>query len=374
MKRVVFFVFIAHLAYGQMSVKNYVGVETKYYPHTSMQKYNMATTFQNQSKYTSKYFNLYARIDALKDFKDKKRDQFLINELYVLKSYENFDISIGREILFLGALEGYNMVNFINPQNYKKDMFQTHKIGSCMASIRYYFENESDVAFYVKASQREVKYASKEYEVYPFLDKDYDEHIIYEDKNKPDFLLTYGFSLSEDEFSGDFTFGVYHGQGQTIPVLRQDIYRFYAFKSSKLFTYDNLAIGNWLFKFEGILTDEKNMQDGDFYDVGLGTEYTITNIFNSHSLGVVGEYYRSDFALNSLNNDIFIALRYSLNDADSSEFLLGFTKNMENANSGAYLKYEGRVYENIKLSSDFRYQNANDKEIVKLGLEFKYYF
>lgn len=377
MKKLIFIIFFLTLGHTEFDSKNFLGVEAKAYPDSSQKKYNLALTFQNQSKITHKYFNIYSRFDGTYDIKDKKRNEFLVNELYLLKSFENMDITLGKQIFFQGSLEGYNPTNFLNPQNYKKDMFQTHKKGSYMGTLKYFFENESNMALLVKLPQRKVKLAGKDYEFYPFGNKDYSKKIIYKDKTTPDFMASYGFSLSEDSYSGDFTFGIYDGQdAYKKPIFKDNRFTFNGFRATKFFTYDTVAIGDWLLKFEGIYTKphDKSVQKDDFYDVGLGGEYSIANIYQSHTLGIISEYYKSNAIFNSFNNEIFLAFRYSLNDKEASEFLLGFIKDTKKSDQGVYLKYEGRLFDEVKLSSDFRYSKANNNETIKLGVELRYYF
>lgn len=377
MKKLLFFLLFTSTVYAEYEMINYVGVEGKMYPNSNKERYNLGITFQNQSKYKSDLFNAYLRLDALKDFKDEKRDEFLVNELYILKSYGNFDFTLGRQIVFLGSLEAYNIVNILNPRDFRKDMFSDYRLGVDMASVKYYFEDDSNLALYLKLPDRKVHYPSSDYEVYPFGEFDYSKKIKYDKKKIAESLLTYNFSISEDEYSGDFSFGIFNGyDGYKLPILNNDTFDLHAFKSLKYLTYLTFMYDDWLIKLEAIYTNpyDNRYKIDNFYESGIGFEYSFENIYKSHTLGIVGEYFKSDSNFTSLENDIFVALRYSLSDKDSSEFLLGFLKDIKNKEGGLYLKYDGRLIDNLKISSDFRYTNADKNENVRFGVEVKYYF
>lgn len=372
MKKLFLFFICIYFSYANFETNNYVGSEFRAYPKTD--KYNLSLTYENQSEWKNDYFNLYLRLNATKDFKDKKRDELLLNELYLLKSLGNFDFTFGKQIVFLGSLEAKNIVNFLNPQNYKKDIFQTHKLGSFISSLKYYFKDNSSLGLYIKSADKKQKFPSKKYEGYPFGKFDYNKHIKI-NNGLAEALLMYSFSAEILEHSGDFAFGVYNGYDSfKMPILNSLIFDLKALRTNKIFAYSTLAINEWLLKFELMQTNPKEKGIKKFYESGIGFEYSFYDFYKSHTLGIISEYYKSNSFFTSLENDIFIALRYSLNDKDSSEFLFGFIKDIKNNDNSIYLKYDGRLFDGVKISSDVRYAKLNNKENLRFGFEIKYYF
>ncbi|RXI36944.1 hypothetical protein CRU99_13030, partial [Malaciobacter mytili] len=175
-------------------------------------------------------------------------------------------------------------------------------------------------------------------------------------------------------------YGLFYGYDNYILFKKiANKYRSFLFQSTKLFTYNTFVVDSFLFKIEGSFTkikDDKEVRLDDFYELGFGLEYTIEKIIKNHNLGLIAEYYKSNTELTNMNNDLFLALRYSLNDADSSEILGGIIKDFENNEISTYIKYEGRLTDNLKISTDLRYINSNSylNEHLRFSCELKYYF
>jgi hypothetical protein len=114
------------------------------------------------------------------------------------------------------------------------------------------------------------------------------------------------------------------------------------------------AAGDWLWKFEGAT---RSGFGGRYSSAAGGFEYTYSGItYGGHDLGVLIEYLFDDRGQRAtLNNDVFIALRWSLNDLDGTELLAGV---ITDADSGEYLavaEYSQRFGSVWRVSADLRW-------------------
>lgn len=368
--------------FAEIETKNYLGYENKTYIKNNKNKTNLnsALTFQSEIKYFFKENQIYLKLDALKDFKDKKRNFLNLTELFYSRAFENFDFNIGKKVIFLGSLEAYNIVDIFNRQNYQKDFLNTHKKGSFMINVNYFFENDSNLKLYIKNFEENIKFPNSSSPYYPFSDNNYCKKVEFSTNNEePSFMGTYS-ATYDDEIIADTTFGLFYGYDENILFKKtKNKVNPYLFQSAKFFTYDTFLINDVLYKLEASLTkviDDGIFKINNYYQIGFGGEYTFEQIYKNHNLGIILEYYKSNFVKINFNNDLFFGLRYSLNDKDSSEFLGGFAKDIESKDKIMYAKYSGRLTDSLNMSADIRYIKNSTflDEHLRIGCEIKYYF
>lgn len=383
MKKIIFLSFLSfNLCFAEVEHKSYLGYEYKSYPKSDDTKrdFNSAITFQNELKYSFDDSKIYSKVDILKDFQEKERDYFHVTELYLSQRFDKFDLYFGKKIIFLGSLEANNIVDIFNRQNYRKDFLWEHRDGAYLSGINYYLEDDSILNIYLKGFEDDVRFSSTDSIYYPFENAKYSEDLLFSNANEtPSLLATYSKSYDED-IVADISYGVFYGYDNNILYKKtNNMYQAMLFVSMKLFTYDTFVIESTLFKVEASYTkvqDDGDFKVDDFYEIGFGTEHIIQKFIKEHSLGIIAEYYKSDSIFSSFENDIFLALRYSLNDKDSSEFLLGISKDIEKNEKSAYMKYSGRLTDSLKISADAIYIHTDSflKEHLRVGCEIKYYF
>lgn len=383
MKYLLISCFILNFAFSNdLELKSYVGFEYKSYIKQSGNKkdYNKAVTFENELKYSFSDSKIYSKINILEDLDEKKRDYIDFTELYFSHSFKDFDFYLGKKIIFLGSLEASNIVDVFNRQNYQKDVLSKNKKGAILSGINYYFEDDSRFDFFIKGFEEKNKLVGKDSVYYAFVNNDYKEDLLFATKKEePSYLLNYS-KTYYDEINADISFGLFYGYDNYLLYKKtDDYYQTMLFQSLKVFTYNTFVLDSSLIKFEASYTkiqEDEDFNIKDFYELGFGGEYTFESIFKNHNLGLIAEYYKSNSVNTSLDNDLFLALRYSLNDKDSSEFLLGLVKDLENDDFSSYLKYEGRLSDAFKVSSDLRYIKNDSylQEHFRFGCEIKYFF
>ena len=115
------------------------------------------------------------------------------------------------------------------------------------------------------------------------------------------------------------------------------------------------TIGSWLWKFEGLYRDG---MEADFYAFTGGLEYTSVGIGGSSGdLGMLAEVMfdqRREEATTPFNHDVFLALRWAVNDEHSSELLFGVIHDWETHSKLFNLEASRRLGQNYKLSVQAR--------------------
>jgi hypothetical protein len=373
---------VSALCANELELKSYIGYEYKSYLKKSVDKrdYNSALTFQNELKYSFDNSRLYSKIDIIEDTDESQRDYIDLTEFYIVVPSSNFDFYFGKRVIFLGSLEAYNIVDIFNRQNYQRDSLSEYKKGVYLIGINYYFEDDSRLNVYIKSFEEDIKFLSESSPYYPFGANTYDKKLLFANGNEqPSLLLTY--AKTYDEYiTADVCYGFFYGYDDHLFSKKSgNKYQSMLFQSMKFFTYDTFVVGAALLKLEASFTkiqDDAHYDLDDFYDIGIGAEYTLERIIGNHNLGIIVEYYKADDPFTFFDNDLFFALRYSLNDKDSSEFLGGIVKDLQSDEVSAYAKYEGRLSDMFKISADIRYLKGENylDEHLRLGCEIKYYF
>ena len=137
-------------------------------------------------------------------------------------------------------------------------------------------------------------------------------------------------------------------------------------------TYNTLVAGSTLVKLEALYTDvESGVMVGDYSHLALGFEHTFEDFESGSALGFIGEYYKyetyesdkfNDLQLyETMQDDLFIGLRYVLNDEDDTSIVGGVVADMEYNEQTYYAKFETRFAESIKLECDYYYVEPSKK-------------
>jgi len=131
------------------------------------------------------------------------------------------------------------------------------------------------------------------------------------------------------------------------------------------------TLGDWLWKFESIY---RNTNVDNFWATQAGFEYTFTGAFDSAAdIGLLLEYSwdergeggdsnneESNSPGASYQNDVFMGSRLALNDAQSSELLVGFGTDLDHSASTFLIEATRRFGDNLKASLDLRLLQSSD--------------
>ncbi len=421
MKKLFFPLLMFTSLYGEVDVSGHVDLDSQFYlMHPEGKNKNSFTAKQTlELEYTHKdltlFTSLYAQeayYDFTKESEKTERTFARINELYAKYDFEEDAVKAGKSIEFWGALELRNITDGFNPRDFRNDMFANDKLGVYNVAYTHYFEN-SNLSLITKLQEEQQFMAAEPY-VYYFFPSfvSYDGTLeTQESKNRPSIYLKYSGS-TDTEYPMDYAFiyeNGYDSQRYFSTTTPQNLLvgsptrgqptRFVenAYIVNKFMTYDTLVVGSTLVKLEALYAKvDNNPVVGDYSHIGLGVEYTIENIYESHALGLLAEYYRydtyesdkfSDLQLfETMQNDLFIGARYTFNNTEDSSFVGGAIFDLEYDEQSYYLKFESRVHGNFKLSCDYYYIVPSTKLLSfptayqflgkhqKLGINIAYYF
>ncbi|MCF6173545.1 MAG: hypothetical protein L3J44_07190, partial [Campylobacteraceae bacterium] len=148
MKIILFFILFVNtlVAYEHKFELGVDGMGYSKYANEMVANGNATLSFSND------FFQTDAKLEFLYSSEYKDRRYLLLNELYISKEFDDYEVSIGKKIKYWGELEGYNVADIYNQKNYLKDPFDKNaKYGAIGADItRYFDENllELGVKFY----------------------------------------------------------------------------------------------------------------------------------------------------------------------------------------------------------------------------------
>ena len=125
---------------------------------------------------------------------------------------------------------------------------------------------------------------------------------------------------------------------------------------------------NILWKLEAL---HRSGQGTTYNAVGGGFEYTFTGIFDSNiDLGLLGEYHyddRGESAPSLFEDDIALGARFTLNDAQSSEALMGMVLDRNTGGKFFNIEASRRIGESWLLEAQGRFfsnQKTGDPAIA----------
>jgi len=435
MKTLLGMIFLASLLQAEWSTKGYVGLETQVYPTIPEGKHQSSFTLQQKLEVAYEYddfeaaLNIYAQEDSsdLKADTDaqNKRTFLRLDEIYGKYNFENDMVFAGKNIRFWGALEVNNLVDTFNTHDFRTDGLDPQKQGAWNVAFTHYFES-SEFSMIVKLHEEEEQMAAYPYAYYFFPKEivqnvpapppvnnvkivtavDYESKLYAQESlYRPTLYLSYSGS-TESDYPLDYAVVFQHGfDGQrafnadleTIDTFNYELtFSQEVYLVNKLMTYNTLVVDAVLFKFEGQLValvdenvtaatigdngDRSYLKIGDYYQFGVGAEYTLTGFFDDGDLGLIGEYYYyntfkgSDDIATDINlfqifqNDLFLGFRYTFNDSADSSIIAGAIVDMEYEEQSFSFKYETRLLDVLKLKFDYVYINPSSTEPTAYAL------
>ncbi len=416
MKKLLLPLLVFSALYGDIEVSGYADLEAEFYlKHADEKNKNSFTAKQTlELKYTHEdltlFTSLYAQ-EAYYDFtkeSDKTERTFArVNEFYAKYDFKEDALKAGKSIEFWGALELRNITDGFNPTDFRNNIFAKDKFGVYNVAYTHYFEN-SELSLVAKLQEEQQFMAVKPY-VYYFFPSfvSYNGTLKTEEsKNRPSIYLKYSGS-TDTQFPIDYAFiyeNGYDSQRYFTPDSLSNLqqgkptkFQENAYIVNKFMTFNTMVVGSTLIKLEALYAKvDNNPVVGDYSHIGVGVEHSVENIYESHTLGLIAEYYRydtydsnkaNDRALfETMQNDLFLGARYTFNNADDSSFVGGGVFDLEYDEQTYYVKFESRVAETFKLSCDYYYIVPSEKNLAlqtayqflekhqKLGVNITYYF
>jgi hypothetical protein len=323
----------------------------------------------------------FARIDQ----GDDKRTHADIRELawsYIARDYE---WTVGISKVYWGVTEASHIVDIINQTDLVEDFDQEDKLGQPMINLTL-IRDWGNVDLFVLPFFRERNFAgvNGRPRVIPRVESNLTSYESSSEDKHVDTAIRWSHAV------GDMDIGLswFHGTSRE-PILTPADYNGEVVLAPFYQIIDQLGLdvqltkGNWLWKLEAINLDGNYVS---YKQATGGFEYTFYGIAGSAAdLGLLVEYIydsRGELATTPFEDDFLTGLRLTLNDAQSTDALLGVIKDKHDDSYLVNLEANRRIGDNWKLSiqaSKFLVDGLDQSlksfaEDDFLQLELGYYF
>ena len=359
----------------------YVSVENRWFPQTNLYKDQSrhATGFVFEPEF---YFEgaegwSFTLVPFLRyDSADSRRTHADIREAYFLLFGElgedEWELRIGVDRVFWGVIESNHLVDIINQVDLIEHPDQEVELGQLMAHATW--SGEWGVAeLFILPHHRERTFPSRDGRLRGEFIVD-EDHPVYESSAEQwhtDFALRYSHNF------GPFDIGISVFDGTSrepalIPRLEPGGFILVPhYEKIRQFGLDaQMTLETWIFKLEAIRrSGAKNLslEEDDYAAFVVGTEYTFYSIFDSPAdFSVVGEWNydeRGEDATNVFDDDLFVAIRYALNDIQDTTFFFSMMQDREHATNILFLEFNRRLTDQWSMVVEgFHLLNADEKD------------
>jgi len=326
---------------------------------------------------------------------DEERTHGDLREMYYQQTFDTWELRLGISKVYWGVTESQHLVDVINQTDNIESVDGEDKLGQPM--VKASFEQDwGTVDIFVLPYFRERTFQGVEGRPRTSLIVDTNQ-ASYESSNKEQHV---DYALRWFQYFGDLEIGLSYFNGTS----REPLLTLGSSNGSPVLTpyYPlmqqagldaQLTTEEWLWKLEIIARDwqafdNSNTQliDQNFIALTGGFEYTFVGIADSAAdLGLVAEYLyddRNKQASSFFQNDVLIGLRLAMNDAESSEALLGVIYDLDYQEHLISLEASRRFAESWTATLEIRLFNQIDNSsllnsIAKddfVQLDIAYYF
>lgn len=265
----------------------------------------------------------FARVDQ----RDDERTHFDIRELKWQHVGSDWELRVGADVVFWGVAESRHLVDIVNQTDVVESIDGEDKLGQPMVNLSL-IRDWGTLDFFVLPYFRERTFPGPEGRprVHPPVNPD---AAVFESDDEEKHI---DLALRWSHMIGNWDIGLSHFHGTT----RDPRFGFGSDDSGSAFLFpiyeqiDQTGVDvqftweSWLLKLEAI---RRSGQQEPFNAAVGGVEYTLYGLFDGATdLGLVGEYLYDGVPVETrspFESDVFTGLRFTLNDAQSTEALAG---------------------------------------------------
>jgi len=380
---------------GNISVQNRLFIEDPVI--TNNEQHNNYISISSEAEYYHAWNNNsqsmtltpFIRIDQY----DDERTHGDMRELSYQQVFSNWELLLGISKVYWGVTESQHLVDVINQTDSVENIDGEDKLGQPM--IKASFEQDWGIVdLFILPYFRERTFQDSEGRPRSVFVVDMDQ-ASYESSDKENHI---DYAARWFNYFGDLELGIAYFNGTSreplfvpgnLPGTAAPYYPL-----MEQYSIDaQLTTEEWLWKLEIIQRDWQKSDfnsaafvDEHFFATTGGFEYTFVGIASSDAdLGLVVEYLYDDRGKNSsgfLQNDIMSGLRLAMNDAESTEGLLGIIFDLDNNERLISLEASRRFAESWTASLEIRaFSNIHQTSLLKsleqddfIQLDISYYF
>ena len=350
---------------SNFTLSGFIEVEGRLFPQSSFRSepkdWTLSFALEPLLEYVSDnsssqvLFRPFVRIDV----NDKDRSHFDIRELKWTGTRDRWQMTIGIDTIFWGVTEAYHLVDILNQDDNLEDIDQEDKLGQPMVSVAY----DSDFGVfsaYAMTYFREARFPGRKgrFSLPLPVDTTQTQYEAGSEEWHTDWAVRWSHVI------GNVDVGLYHfrGTNREVELLTGEdsdgnavlIPRYNLIGQTGLDlqgTFDDMLI-----KFEAI---RRTGPGPDFWAMTGGFEYTLYGLGGGASdIGFLAEYLYDDRGNQSttpFEDDLFMGMRWTANDVDSTEVLFGAIFDLDT--SAKFVNFEGsrRIGDNWKVTVDARF-------------------
>lgn len=285
---------------------------------------------------------------------DNERSHADLRELNWLHVGEGWQLRTGVSKVFWGSTESLHLVDIINQTDTLEGVDGEDKLGQPMVHFSYLLE-QGEVSLFWLPYFRERAFSGIQGRPRPPLPVATDNPLYSSGQKRKHQDIAIRLSYSLD--SVDIALSHFRGTSREptlIPNATTLIPKYELIDQTGLELTS--AWGDWLWKLETITN--RGLDAGSYSAAVAGFEYTLVGVFNSSlDLGVLTEYLYDDRGLQATSpfqDDLFLGLRLTLNDFQSTELLGGLIYDNDNDARLAFIEASRRLGSQFKASLEAR--------------------
>ncbi len=345
-------------------VAGYATGEVRLFPNDALYsgQDDQSSSFVIQPEYYHEFesgssfaFTPFFRLDS----GDQERTHLDIRELTYLWLKEDFELRVGVRKVFWGVTEFIHLIDIVNQTDLVESVDTEDKLGQPMVNFSVSRDwGTFDIFWLPFFRERTFVGTGGRLRGASVVDETRTQYESTAEEWHSDWALRYSHTF------GDIDMGLSQFVGTNRdPTLLDgtdsngDDIKIPKYEQIKQTSLDvSYVIGEWLWKLESLYRTGQGNED--YFAWAGGFEHTSVGVFESSmDLGLVGEWLyddREDDADTAFENDIAGGLRLTVNDAASSEVLLGWVQDVDTSARLLFLEASRRFGNNWLLNIEMR--------------------
>lgn len=326
---------------------------------------------------------LFARYDSL----DEERSHLDIREFYWQHVGYDWELTLGINKIFWGVTESQHLVDIINQTDLVEAPDGEEKLGQAMAHLAL-IKDWGVLDLFLLPGHRPRTFAGEDGRLRSIPETLADRELYASSKGKDHLDTAIRWSQTFDDLNVGLSWfrGTSRDPDFILDNSGEYLRPFYS-QIDQFGLEAQYISGDWIWKLEAIYRNPKASLAGNksFSATTAGFEYTwVGFVGNAWDLGLLLEHSNDtrDSAA-ALQNDLFAGMRWSFNDAASSEILLGVNQDLDDSHShSVFFEASTRIgnatrvlvegfYFDSNSPSDPLYSFRQDS-YIELAVEFYY--
>lgn len=352
-----------------VEVSGYAGAEYRHFQHQPL--------FPSQSQHApslllapefyvewhdgqqSVLFSPFLRVSA----DDAERTHADIRELQWLRVESDWELRVGISKVFWGVVESQHLVDVINQIDLVENIDTEDRLGQPMVNLSF-FRDWGTLDLFAMPYFRERTFPGKEGRLRGQLVVDTDA-ARYESgagRRHVDWAIRWSQSTGNWDLAVSHFYGTNREPTLSLNDTATALIPFYDIMHQTGLEVQYTA-DSWLWKLETI---RRETETETLSALMGGVEYTFYGIFDSHvDMGLLSEYLfddRNDGARTPFEDDVFVGTRFTWNDAQSSELLLGFIQDVASEDISWNIEASRRMGQRWTVSLEGRFFDIDDNK------------